>query len=238
MYRDSVVIDKILTHLDEKDALAEPLVLPQSRAPLSALRNCIPYGRGKALICLLSRNSCSSGEDPLQKLELAEITRSQRGSRAPSSTISGSLIPFDFGERSVYATYTLPHHYPFLMVDWVVGFEGDSKCTGVKQVTINEPYFHGHYSGHRVMTDVLQIEAMAQIASIVLLRQPEYQGKIGYFMRADKVRFRKPVMPGDTLFIEGEILKTRRSIGYAKCRCMVNGEIASEGELKFAVVVR
>ena len=130
----------------------------------------------------------------------------------------------------------LPHRYPFQMVDRIIGFEGDAKCIGVKQVTINEPYFQGHFPGHPVMPGVLQVEAMAQVASIILMRQPENQGKIGYFMSADKVKFRKPVMPGDSLFIEGEILKTRRSIGYARCRCIVNDEVVSQAELKFAVI--
>lgn len=130
----------------------------------------------------------------------------------------------------------LPHRYPFLMVDRIVGFEREMHCTGVKQITINEPYFQGHFPGHPVMPGVLQIEAMAQVSSIILLRQPENQGKIGYFMSADKVKFRKPVMPGDTLFIESEILKIRRNIGYSRCRCVVNDEVASEGELKFALI--
>lgn len=131
----------------------------------------------------------------------------------------------------------LPHRYPFLMVDRIVAFEGENKCTGVKQVTINEPYFQGHFPGHPVMPGVLQVEAMAQVASITLLRRPENQGKIGYFMSADKIKFRKPVLPGDTLFIETEILKVRRNIGYAVCRCVVNDETTSEGELKFALMV-
>lgn len=130
----------------------------------------------------------------------------------------------------------LPHRYPFLMVDRVVDFEGNSKCTGIKNVTMNEPFFQGHFPGHPVMPGVLQVEAMAQVASIVLLRKPENQGKIGYFMSADKVKWRKPVLPGDTLFIEAEILKIRRSIGHALCRCLVNGEIVSSGELKFAII--
>ena len=130
----------------------------------------------------------------------------------------------------------LPHRYPFLMVDRIIGFEGEFKCTGLKQVTINEPYFQGHFPGHPVMPGVLQVEAMAQVASISLLRQPENQGKIGYFMSADSVKFRKPVFPGDTLIIETEILKIRRNIGFAKCRCSVNGDTTSEAELKFALM--
>jgi UDP-3-O-[3-hydroxymyristoyl] N-acetylglucosamine deacetylase / 3-hydroxyacyl-[acyl-carrier-protein] dehydratase len=130
----------------------------------------------------------------------------------------------------------LPHRYPFLMVDRIIGFESEFKCTGVKQVTINEPYFQGHFPGHPVMPGVLQVEAMAQVASISLLRQPDNQGKIGYFMSADNVKFRKPVFPGDTLIIESELTKVRGNIGVAKCRCTVNGETTSEGELKFALM--
>lgn len=130
----------------------------------------------------------------------------------------------------------LPHRYPFLMVDRIVGFEGEAKVTGVKQVTINEPYFQGHFPGHPIMPGVLQLEGMAQVASIVVLRQPENQGKIGYFMSANKVKFRKPVLPGDTLFIEADLLSVRRNIAQAKCRCVVNDETASEAELKFAVM--
>jgi UDP-3-O-[3-hydroxymyristoyl] N-acetylglucosamine deacetylase / 3-hydroxyacyl-[acyl-carrier-protein] dehydratase len=132
----------------------------------------------------------------------------------------------------------LPHRYPFLMVDRVVGFEGENKCTGVKSVTINEPYFQGHFPGHPVMPGVLQVEAMAQVASILMLRRPENQGKIGYFMSANEVKFRKPVFPGDILFIEAEILKVKRSIGVARGRCIVNNEVVSEGELMFSLLDR
>lgn len=132
----------------------------------------------------------------------------------------------------------LPHRYPFLLVDRIVGFEGENKCTGLKNVSINEPFFQGHFPGHPVMPGVLQLEAMAQVASILMLRLPENQGKIGYFMSADKVKFRKPVMPGDVLFIESEITKVRRNIGCADCRCVVNGETVSQGELTFTLIER
>ncbi len=130
----------------------------------------------------------------------------------------------------------LPHRYPFLLVDRIVDFEGENKCTGIKNVTINEPFFPGHFPDHPIMPGVLQVEAMAQVASIVMLRKPENQGKIGYFMSADNVKWRKPVLPGDTLFIEAEILKVRRNIGFASCRCLVNGEVVSSGDLKFALL--
>ena len=132
----------------------------------------------------------------------------------------------------------LPHRYPFLLLDRVIDFEGDFKCTGIKNVTFNEPFFPGHFPDHPVMPGVLQVEAMAQCASILMLRIPENIGKIGYFMSADNVKFRKPVLPGDTIFIEAEIVKMRKSIGHALCRCLVNGEIVSSGELKFALFDR
>jgi UDP-3-O-[3-hydroxymyristoyl] N-acetylglucosamine deacetylase/3-hydroxyacyl-[acyl-carrier-protein] dehydratase len=130
----------------------------------------------------------------------------------------------------------LPHRYPFLLVDRIIDFEGDTKCTGVKNVTINEPFFPGHFPGHPVMPGVLQLEAMAQVSSVLMLRKPENQGKIGYFMSADEVKWRRPVLPGDTLFIEAEVIKIRGSIGQTRARCLVNGEVVSEGVLKFALV--
>lgn len=132
----------------------------------------------------------------------------------------------------------LPHRYPFLMVDRIVDCLGDSKCIAVKNVTINEPYFAGHFPGHPIMPGVLQLEAMAQVSSVLMLRKPENSGKIGYFMSADSVKWRRPVFPGDTLFIETEILKMRGSIGQTRARCLVNGEVVSEAELKFALMDR
>jgi UDP-3-O-[3-hydroxymyristoyl] N-acetylglucosamine deacetylase/3-hydroxyacyl-[acyl-carrier-protein] dehydratase len=132
----------------------------------------------------------------------------------------------------------LPHRYPFLMVDRIVDCLGDSKCIAVKNVTINEPFFAGHFPGHPIMPGVLQLEAMAQVSSVLMLRKPENSGKIGYFMSADSVKWRRPVFPGDTLFIETEILKMRGSIGQTRCRCLVNGEVVSEAELKFALMDR
>ena len=132
----------------------------------------------------------------------------------------------------------LPHRYPMLMVDRIVDCLGDSKCIAVKNVTINEPFFAGHFPGHPIMPGVLQLEAMAQVSSVLMLRKPENSGKIGYFMSADSVKWRRPVFPGDTLFIETEIVKMRGSIGQTRCRCLVNGEVVSEAELKFALMDR
>ncbi|HYY27137.1 MAG TPA: bifunctional UDP-3-O-[3-hydroxymyristoyl] N-acetylglucosamine deacetylase/3-hydroxyacyl-ACP dehydratase [Chthoniobacterales bacterium] len=132
----------------------------------------------------------------------------------------------------------LPHRYPFLMVDRILSFEGDNKIVGAKQISINEPYFQGHFPGHPVMPGVLQVEAMAQVASILLRKQSEQTDGIGYFMSADGVKFRKPVTPGDMLVIEAELLRAKSTIGKASCRCLVNGEVASEGILTFAFVLQ
>ena len=131
---------------------------------------------------------------------------------------------------------TLPHRYPFLMVDRIIEFEEDRRAVGVKAVTINEPYFQGHFPGHPVMPGVLQVEAMAQVASIIMMRKPENIGKIGYFMSADSVKFRKPVFPGDTLFIHCEMISAKKRLGKAAAKCMVNDEVVSEAELLFGLV--
>lgn len=130
----------------------------------------------------------------------------------------------------------LPHRYPFLLVDRILAFEGTNKAVGQKAVTMNEPFFPGHFPGHPVMPGVLQVEAMAQVASLVMCRGMSGSGKIGYFMSADKVKFRKPVFPGDTLIIEVELTKSRGKIAKASCVCRVKNEIVSEGDLMFALV--
>src|SRR6266568_2941907 len=128
----------------------------------------------------------------------------------------------------------LPHRFPFLMVDRILGFEGETKCTGMKTVTVNEPYFAGHFPGHPVMPGVLQVEAMAQVASILLMKLAKSASRIGYFMSADEVKFRKPVFPGDTLFIHAELIRARSNrLAKARCSCVVNDAVVSEGDLMF-----
>ncbi len=130
----------------------------------------------------------------------------------------------------------LPHRFPFLMVDRIIGFEGTTKVVGQKAVSLNEPFFPGHFPGHPVMPGVLQVEAMAQVASILLFKNTGIGGKIGYFMSADKVKWRKPVLPGDTLIIEIELTKSRGKIAKAIGTCRVKNEIVSEAELMFGIV--
>jgi UDP-3-O-[3-hydroxymyristoyl] N-acetylglucosamine deacetylase/3-hydroxyacyl-[acyl-carrier-protein] dehydratase len=126
----------------------------------------------------------------------------------------------------------LPHRFPFLMVDRVTNIDGN-KITGVKSVSINEPYFAGHFPNHPIMPGVLQLEAIAQVAGILTLRQAENIGRIAYFMSAENVKWRKPVRPGDTLVIEVELTKARGKVGKAKGVCSVNGEVVSEAEVTF-----
>ncbi|HEX7859384.1 MAG TPA: bifunctional UDP-3-O-[3-hydroxymyristoyl] N-acetylglucosamine deacetylase/3-hydroxyacyl-ACP dehydratase [Verrucomicrobiae bacterium] len=129
----------------------------------------------------------------------------------------------------------LPHRYPFLLVDRVTKMEGN-KITGLKNVSINELYFQGHFPGHPIMPGVLQLEAIAQVAGILMLKQVENQGKIAYFMSAESVKWRSPVRPGDTLMIDVELTKTRGKIGKAKGVCSVAGNVVSEAEVTFMIV--
>jgi UDP-3-O-[3-hydroxymyristoyl] N-acetylglucosamine deacetylase/3-hydroxyacyl-[acyl-carrier-protein] dehydratase len=131
----------------------------------------------------------------------------------------------------------LPHRYPFLMVDKIIKIDGN-KIVGVKNVTANEPIFQGHFPGRPIMPGVLQLEAIAQVAGVLMLRQAENFGKLAYFMSAESVRWRKPVRPGDTVIIDVEMMKLRGKIGKAKGTCLVNGEAVSEAEVTFMLVDR
>lgn len=131
----------------------------------------------------------------------------------------------------------LPHRPPFLMVDRVTRIEGN-KITALKQVTIGEPYFEGHFPGHPIMPGVLQLEAIAQVAGILMMRQAENAGKLAYFMSAEDVKWRRPVRPGDTLVIEVEMTKSRGKIGKARGVCSVNGEAVSEADVTFMLMDR
>jgi UDP-3-O-[3-hydroxymyristoyl] N-acetylglucosamine deacetylase/3-hydroxyacyl-[acyl-carrier-protein] dehydratase len=131
----------------------------------------------------------------------------------------------------------LPHRYPFLMVDKVTKIEGN-RIVGIKNITANEPFFQGHFPGHPIMPGVLQLEAMAQVAGILMLKQAENWGKIAYFMSAENVKWRKPVRPGDQLVIDVVMTKHRGKIGKAKGTCSVEGEMVSEAEVTFVLTDR
>jgi UDP-3-O-[3-hydroxymyristoyl] N-acetylglucosamine deacetylase/3-hydroxyacyl-[acyl-carrier-protein] dehydratase len=129
----------------------------------------------------------------------------------------------------------LPHRYPFLMVDRVLEIQVN-RIVAVKNVSINEPFFQGHFPGHPIMPGVLQLEAIAQTAGLLMLRKPENDRQLAYFMSAENVKWRKPVQPGDVLSIEVEMMKVRGKIGKAKGVCKVRGEVVSEGEVTFMLL--
>ena len=131
----------------------------------------------------------------------------------------------------------LPHRYPFVMVDRVIEMASEMKLRAVKNVSINEPYFQGHFPGRPVMPGVLQIEAMAQAAGILMLRYVASEGKVAYFMSCDRVKLRRPVVPGDQLEIEVEIRKMRaKKIAAASGTCKVGGKVVSSADLMFTIL--
>ena len=145
---------------------------------------------------------------------------------------AGGLAVHPTVEDIVKVMKTLPHRYPFLMVDRVTRIEGN-RITGLKNVTINEPYFQGHFPAHPIMPGVLQLEAIAQVAGILTLQQVENLGKLAYFISADNVKWRRPVRPGDTLIIDVELTKARGKVGRARGTCLVDGQVVSEAEVTF-----
>ena len=128
----------------------------------------------------------------------------------------------------------LPHRYPFLMVDRIVELEPGTRCVGIKNVTINEPFFQGHFPGHPVMPGVLIIEAMAQVAAIMayLASDDATKKKVSYFMSIDSAKFRKPVFPGDQLRIEIVTTMCRRGIWGVSGKVYVGEALATEAALK------
>jgi 3-hydroxyacyl-[acyl-carrier-protein] dehydratase len=127
----------------------------------------------------------------------------------------------------------LPHRYPFLLVDKIIKFEIGAGIAGIKNVTINEPFFLGHFPGHPIMPGVLILEAMAQVGGVYALLAKEVgENQVPYFVGIDNAKFRKPVLPGDVLFLELALLKVRRGIYYFSGKAMVDGKLVAEAELK------
>ncbi len=131
----------------------------------------------------------------------------------------------------------LPHRYPFLLVDKIVSME-DKEIVGIKNFTVNEPFFVGHFPGHPVVPAALIIEAMAQVAGVYLLNKSENQGKLAYFAGIDKARFRKPVMPGDQLVTKVKVLNLRKTSGRVEAIATVNDKVVAEARFLFSLVER
>lgn len=130
---------------------------------------------------------------------------------------------------------TIPHRYPFLFVDKVTEIETGKRVVGLKNVTINDPFFQGHFPEYPVMPGVLILEALAQVGAIAVLGIEENKGKIGFLAGVDKARFKREVKPGDTLKLEVEIIRMKGSIGKGKAIATVEGEVACQAEIMFAI---
>ena len=129
----------------------------------------------------------------------------------------------------------LPHRYPFLLVDKITEMEEGKRVKGYKNVTINEPFFQGHFPEYPVMPGVLVLEALAQVGAVAVLSMEQFKGKNPLFAGADKVKWRRQVMPGDKLELECEIIKIKGPIGIGKAVATVDGKKACEAEIKFAI---
>ncbi len=128
----------------------------------------------------------------------------------------------------------IPHRYPFLLVDQITEVE-ENRIVGKKNVTINEPFFQGHFPDYPVMPGVLILEALAQTGAVSILAKEENKGKIGFLAGIDKARFRRQVRPGDVLTLEVEITRIKGPIGKGRAKATVDGEIACEAEIMFAI---
>lgn len=129
----------------------------------------------------------------------------------------------------------IPHRPPFLLVDRILELEPGVKAVGIKNVSINEDFFRGHFPGNPVMPGVLIVEALAQVGAVALLTQEEYRGKLALFGGIEKFRFRRQVRPGDQLTLEVRLLWVRRGIGKGEAVARVGDELAGEGEIMFSI---
>ena len=222
-YREEFVRHKILDIIGDLSLVGAPL-----RGHIVAVKP------GHAANCGLARRILQQGRRPsvaAQSFSPPGDTPARQSTQPKQPQVSDeTTAPLD----SDQIMQILPHRYPFLMVDRVTRIDGN-QITAEKNVTINEPYFQGHFPGHPIMPGVLQLEAMAQVAGILTLKQADNAGKIAYFMAADKVKWRKPVKPGDVLQIDIELLRARGKVAKAKGVCTVRGEVVSEAEITFTL---
>jgi len=222
-YPEEFVRHKILDIIGDLSLVGQPLL-----GHVTAVKP------SHGLNCELARQICAQLQKPTPSALFSPPAPAPTAVKTePETQPAGKAAPvFDINQ----VLKLLPHRYPFLMVDRITRLEGN-KITGVKNVSINEPFFQGHFPGHPIMPGVLQLEAMAQVAGILMLSQPDAKsGQPAYFMSAESVKWRKPVLPGDVLIIEIEMIKRRGRIGKAKGACLVDGEVVSEAEVTFMIL--
>jgi len=129
----------------------------------------------------------------------------------------------------------LPHRYPFLLVDRIIELEPGKKAVGIKNVTVNEPHFTGHFPGKPIMPGVLMIEAMAQVGACALFSEEKYKGQLGVLAGVDNFRFKRQAVPGDTLIITTEVIKLKSSFGWFKGEIRIQNDLVCRGELMFGM---
>lgn len=192
------------------------------------------------------RGECSVRRSSGQRVRCAALDTSESEAEA----VSRGILSAQEASRATASMETvmdiseimkvLPHRFPFLLVDKVVGYEPGKKAVGVKNVSMNEPQFTGHFPDRPIMPGVLMVEAMAQVGGIVALQPPICDGKAEFFFAGvDDVRFRRPVLPGDTLVMEMKLTSFKKKFGIVKMegKAFVNGEPALEGSFLFAMKV-
>ena len=170
--------------------------------------------------------------------ELSKVLRKKLLEKKKGTAAAKKVLPVESHEKTIDirgVLNLLPHRYPFVMIDRVVEIVSDDELVALKNVTINEPFFQGHYPGRPVMPGVLQVEAMAQAAGVLLLRKlPADDNKIAFFMSVDKVKFRQAVEPGDSVEIRVKLVKIRgNKIATASAECKVSGKLVSSAQLMF-----